>query len=155
VAGFVRSADNRFVRKKKILVSVEHSDGTAGVFADRAGRWRLSGYLEERGGTRLKGFAPAREGLDDDRFVHGGRLPPRATSAVIEDAAGREHAAAAANGAWVAITDAAIFARFPLRFTADDGEAIEVPGRYRPRARVQRRPVRRSLRRPGARGGRA
>ncbi len=88
-----------------VLVSLELDDGAAGVVRDREGHLWLSYSLERVSGTGLDDYQPRHQGLEGDRTLIGGRLPPGAVIAEVVDDAGERHLAAAANEAWIAVLD--------------------------------------------------
>lgn len=108
------------------LVSLEHADGTAGVYRDEDGIW-LTGDLggTVRCGTRLSDHRSAVVGLLDQRTAEGGRLPPGAVAAEVTDDLGVRHRAAASNGAWVVVLDQPTEGNpSPVRFLDERGETV-------------------------------
>jgi hypothetical protein len=112
---------------EEVLVSVKHKDGTAAVMVDDEGAW-LSGYAEKGPSTSIDGYQMAREGLRRRRTVYGGLAPPGAAAVTLLDAAGGEHPASVANGAWVRVVhDRERLDACLVRFTDARGELVAPP----------------------------
>jgi hypothetical protein len=89
----------------EVLVSVQTSDGSAGVLRDEDGAMWLSWRIDGLGGPRLDSYRPDHLGLPDDRTLIGGRLPPGAVGAEAVDDAGRRITAVVGGSAWIAVLD--------------------------------------------------
>jgi len=112
----------------EVLVSVPTGDGTAGVLRDELGAVWLSWRVDGLGGPRLDDYRPGHLGLDGDRTVIGGRLPPRAVGAEVVDDTGRRVTAAVGNGAWLAVLDQPILGPIAPAWCWDaDGAAVATP----------------------------
>jgi hypothetical protein len=108
------------------LLTLDHEQGTAGVYRDRDGLLWLSGGRD--GGTMLDDGSPAHEGLDGDLSVAGGRLPPRATKALVRDARGEMQEAATGAEVWLVVLHDHVASPQPVaRFHDADGEIVPVP----------------------------
>jgi hypothetical protein len=115
------------MRRRELLVAVEHYHGVAGVV--REGRHLvLIDDVEDGGGAVLDDLRPAIVGLRGDRTLQGGRLPPGAVAAEVVDHSGARCAAAAANGVWAVVLDHATRGgASPVRFSDADGATVAVP----------------------------
>jgi hypothetical protein len=107
---------------KRVLTSLSHAGGDAGVYADDEGSWLTSDL--GTGGTGLRDFRPAVEGFADGT-VEGGLAPPGAVSAVVIDAAGDKHRVEVSNGAWVVVlTDPTDGEPAPVGFLDASGQFV-------------------------------
>jgi len=88
----------------KILVTVEHPGGTAGVVRSGRDLW-LSDEVARGPVTRLDDHVPRIIGLADDRTLEGGLLPDGAVTALVTDDGGERRPAAAAGGAWAIVLE--------------------------------------------------
>ena len=104
------------------LLTLDHEQGTAGVYRDRDGDLWLSG--SRHGGTMLDDDTPAREGLNGELTVAGGRLPPRATTALVRDARGEMRPAATGEGVWLIVLPEFTTFGEPIARYHDAGGAI-------------------------------
>jgi len=110
----------------RVLLSVEHDDGVAGIV--RHGELAcLSGYLGE-GETVLDGYWSSMEGLTRERSAEGGLLPPGAVGAEVVDRSGRRHRAVCATGAWMIVLDEPTIGDMrPVRFLDAEGNIVRRP----------------------------
>ncbi len=90
---------------REVLVSVECDDGSGGVVRGDDGQVWLSWSVDRVGGPRVDDYRPAHLGLQDDRTLLGGLLPPGAVSAEAVDDRGRRVPAAVGNGAWAVVLE--------------------------------------------------
>ena len=113
------------------LLAVEHEDGVAGVYCDRAnGTCWLSG--DENGGSGMTEQRFTSEGLHN-AWVYGGFLPAAATRVHARDAHAAWSEGVVGNGVWLAITRA-----MPLAARFEDARGSVVP---RPLDALEREPV--------------
>jgi hypothetical protein len=109
---------------RKVLVTVEHCDGTAAVV--RIGHeLLLTDDLRHGAGTMLDDQTPCVIGLAGDRTLQGGVLPAGAVTALVVDDAGVRRAAAAGGGAWaIVLGQPCQGAISPVCFRSWDGELV-------------------------------
>lgn len=108
-----------------VLVSLEQSGETVGILRGSDGRMWLSGSIERVAGPELDDRRAAWLGLDANRTLVGGRLPPGAVSAEVVDDTGECHVAATENGAYVAILDEPSRGqRYPVCCRGADGAPV-------------------------------
>lgn len=114
----------------KVLVTVEHADGTAGVVRVDEMPW-LTGDVSRGPSTGLQGTRTSMEGLRDGS-LYGGMLPQGASGARVRDLAGRTHMPAVGGGAWVLVLPDEPDAGVAVSFLDADGALLrpELPARY-------------------------
>jgi hypothetical protein len=113
-----------------ILVSAAHGDHVAGVRRDaEEGQLWIADWMADRpdrvSGTRLEGLEPASIGVSG-WWILGARLPKSVATVDVRGESGRWHAAAVANGAWVAFTDGGedVMGIPPIRLLDANGELV-------------------------------
>lgn len=117
----------RAVDDYEILVSLEHSDGTAAIARGPDGEVVLDAFLGRRGPRLLHG-CPLVVWLEGERALQGGLLPEGAAGAELVDAAGQQLTASAANGAWLALLERSDRSGAnPVRFFDADGQTVASP----------------------------
>jgi ribosomal protein L37E len=110
----------------EVLVSVAYGGTTAGVIRGEDMCW-LCGDLATGGGIGLDDHRPVLAGVEGDRAVEGGLLPPGAVAAEVVDRGG-DVAAAAANGAWVIVLGEPVTgAPYPVRYLDGAGRTVRPP----------------------------
>lgn len=111
----------------RLIVSVEHSDGIAGVYdVPGEGLW-MTADTKHGPGTGLDRFQVGREGLEGNLTALAGRLPPGAADARARNSVGKWSAAAADEGAWVVVIEDEMFATPMVKFLDSNGAIVPVP----------------------------
>lgn len=111
----------------RLIVSVEHADGVAGVYdVPGEGLW-MTADTKHGPGTGLDRFRVGREGLEGDRTALAGRLPPGAVAARARNCVGEWRDAAVDEGAWVVVIEDEMFATPMVKFLDSDGSIVPVP----------------------------
>lgn len=119
------------MRLVKVLVTVEHADGTAGVVVRGNEMPWLTGDVARGPSTGLQGTRMSMKGLRDGS-LYGGMLPQGASGARVRDLAGRTHVPAVGGGAWVMVLPDAPDEGVAVRFLDAEGALLrpELPVRY-------------------------
>ena len=108
----------------RILVTVEHPEGTGGVVREDGHAW-LSLRVPQAV-TRLDDGRPAVIGLED-RTLQGGLLPAGAVAAWVTDDRGERRPAATGDGAWAIVLDQPIDGALSPVCFRDGAAALVVP----------------------------
>lgn len=108
----------------RVLVSVVHATGTAGVLEEPDGSKWLTGFLEDGPGTGLTDVRGAIEGLADGQIVQGGLLPEGAAAVEVLLASGERAPAAVGDGAWVVVLQDELDEPAPVHFLGPDRQTI-------------------------------
>ena len=111
----------------RLIVSVEHADGIAGVYdVPGEGLW-MTADTEHGPGTGLDGFRIGAEGIEGDFTALAGRLPPGAVAARARNSLGEWRSGVASEGAWVAVIEDEMFATPMVKFLDSEGSIVPAP----------------------------